>query len=108
MTLFDGLKRFFGSRPEGDDPGGDDGEAVIPCDEVKNRLFEYLDGELAELSHEEVKRHLDLCKACYPRFKFEKQFLEALHAAQSNKSSSPEFKDRILRLLAEEGLEGSS
>ena len=104
MTLFDGLKRFFGSRPEGDEPGGDDGDAMIPCDEVKSRLFEYLDGELTELSHEEVKRHLEICKQCYPRFQFEKHFLEALHAAEKSASSSPELKDRILKVLAEEGL----
>ena len=108
MTVFDGLKRLFGLRPEGEGSGGADGNAVISCNEAKDRLFEYLDGELAELSHEEVKRHLKLCKECYPRFQFEKHFLEALHTAEKSGSSSPELKDRILKVLAEEGAKGSS
>ena len=59
MTLFDGLRRLFGSRDDGEDTGGDDG-GMVSCVEVKERLFEYLDGELANLSHEEVKRHIEL------------------------------------------------
>ena len=99
MTLFDGLRRLFGSPDDGEDPGGDDG-GMVSCVEVKERLFEYLDGELADLSHEEVKRHIELCEECYPRFKFERNFLDALRAADRRGATSPELKHRLLPTLA--------
>ena len=71
MSAFDRLKRLLGLSGEkangGEPPGG-----MISCDEAAARLFEYLDGELDGVSAEEVRRHLEICKACYPRAQFEK------------------------------------
>lgn len=101
MKPFDSLRKLFGSIGGGGNHDGDDG-VMISCDEAKTRLFEYLDGELPGISHEEVKRHVELCKECYPRFQFERHFLEALQAAEERGTASPELKDRILQVLAEE------
>ena len=101
MKPFDGLRKLFGSIGGGENRDGE-GNGMISCDEAKTRLFEFLDGELAEISHEEVERHIKLCKACYPRFQFERSFLDALHAAEERGTASPGLKDRILRVLAEE------
>ena len=67
----------------------------------------FLDGELAEISHAEVERHVEVCKACYPRFQFERNFLDALQAAEERGTASPELKDRILKVLAEESASDS-
>ena len=56
----------------------------------------------------EVERHLELCKACYPRFQFERHFLDALQAAEERGTASPELKDRILKVLAEGSEDDSS
>ncbi|GMR13378.1 MAG: hypothetical protein BMS9Abin29_1585 [Gemmatimonadota bacterium] len=107
MKPFESLRKLFGSIGSGVAPGGDGGGA-ISCDEAKTRLFEYLDGELGPISHEEVERHLERCRACYPRFQFERHFLDALQAAEERGTASPELKDRILKVLAEESANDSS
>ncbi len=76
---------------------------MISCDEARARLFEYLDGELNDVSADEVRRHLDACKGCYPRAQFEREFLAALSRAQQNGSAMPDLKNRILKALAKEG-----
>jgi mycothiol system anti-sigma-R factor len=76
---------------------------MIPCEEATARLFEYLDGELEGVSEEEVRQHLEICKACYPRVQFEKHFLEALHRSQNGgRVSSGGLRDRVLQALAED------
>ncbi len=102
MKPFDSLRKLFGSIGGGGENHGDDDGVMISCDEAKTRLFEYLDGELGEISHDEVKLHVERCKACDPRFQFERHFLDALQAAEERGAASPELKDRILKVLAEE------
>ncbi len=113
MSFFESLKRFFGSSVQ---PGGsadkgsssDGGSldetavAMIPCEEASARLFEYLDGELEYVSEEEVRRHLAVCEACYPRIQFEKHFLEALQRSQNGGRVSESLRERVLQALAED------
>jgi mycothiol system anti-sigma-R factor len=101
VAFFDSLKRLFGSTGQN---GGYDETVVatIPCDEASARLFEYLDGELEDVSEEEVRRHLEVCKACYPRVQFEKHFLDALRRSQDSGRVSESLRDRVLESLAED------
>lgn len=105
MTAFDALKKILASL-RGGGPESDSAGEMIPCEEAMSRLFEFLDGELDDASAADVRKHVDVCKACYPRFQFEKEFLDALHRAQDDKGASPELKGRILQLLADEGMSG--
>ena len=113
MSFFETLKRLFGGiaqqgRSGGTGSSGNSGSedetavAMIPCDEASARLFEYLDGELEDLSEEEVRRHLAVCEACYPRVQFEKHFLEALQRSQNGGRASESLRERVLRALAED------
>jgi len=56
---------------------------MIPCEEANARLFEYLDGELEDVSKEGVRLHLGACKECYPRVQFARHFLEALRGSRN-------------------------
>ena len=117
MAFFDSLKRLFGGTGRNDGSGGaassgssgSSGEtavAMIPCDEASARLFEYLDGELEGVSEEEVRRHLEVCEACYPRVQFEKHFMEALLRSQNGGRVSETLRERVLQSLAQdEGLD---
>ena len=109
----DSLKRVFGSagwpgRSDGTDSSGGSGSpgervvAMIPCEEASARLFEYLDGELEDLSEEEVRHHLEICTACYPRAQFERHFLEALQRSQNGGRASGSLRERVLKALAED------
>ena len=125
MAFFDALKRLFGGTGRNGGSGdttspatsgsptaggastasgaaGETAVAMIPCDEASARLFEYLDGELEGVSEEEVRRHLEVCEACYPRVQFEKHFLEALRRSQDGGRVSEDLRDRVLRSLAED------
>ena len=75
---------------------------MIPCEEASARLFKYLDGELEDVSEEEVRRHLAVCEACYPRVQFEKHFLEALQRSQNGGRVSESLRERVLQALAED------
>jgi mycothiol system anti-sigma-R factor len=75
---------------------------MIPCEEASARLFEYLDGELDGVSEEEVRRHLEVCKLCYPRVQFEKHFLEALRRSRNGGRASDALREQVLRSLAED------
>ena len=117
MAFFDSLKRLFGGTGRNGGSGGaassssrgSPGEtavAMIPCDEASARLFEYLDGELEGVSEEEVRRHLEVCEACYPRVQFEKHFMEALRRSQNGGRVSETLRERVLQSLAQdEGLD---
>ena len=114
MSFFNALKGLFsgtGQRGRTDgtdasDSNGSPGEtavAMIPCDEASARLFEYLDGELEGLSEEEVRHHLAICEACYPRVQFERHFLEALQRSQNGGRVSGSLRERVLEALADDG-----
>ncbi len=117
MSFFESLKRLFGGTGQDGRSGdldayqdgassagsqGDTAVAMISCDEASARLFEYLDGELEGVSEEEVRGHLEICEACYPRVQFEKHFLEALRRSQNGGQASASLKERVLLAIEEE------
>ena len=113
MSLFESLKRLFGNTVQqgrsggrgssgNSDSVGETAVAMIPCEEASARLFEYLDGELEDLSEEEVRHHLAVCEACYPRVQFERHFLEALQRSQNGGRVSETLRERVLQALAED------
>ncbi len=75
----------------------------ITCMEAAERLLEFLDGELEEVSHEEVEAHLDVCQKCFPRLQFEKAFREVVRGARRGRPAPSHVRDRVLEVLGEEG-----
>jgi mycothiol system anti-sigma-R factor len=61
---------------------------MISCREVIEELWDYLDGELPSERMEELAAHLAECARCYPQYRFEFAFLEAL-ARQRDLFSAP-------------------
>lgn len=51
---------------------------MVSCREVMEQLWDYLDGELPPQRVEEFAAHLAECARCYPQYRFEFAFLEAL------------------------------
>lgn len=76
---------------------------LISCREALERLYEYLDGELTPGSAEEVRRHVQVCDACYPQVKFTTEFRDALHRAARGQPVCPDaLRMKVGRLLMEE------
>lgn len=92
MPLLKKLKQMLGMS--GDAP-------MMKCEEVLDRLFDYLDGELPDPESEQVKAHLEACKACYPRAEFERAFLDALSRAKSGESCPQSVRDSVLAAIRE-------
>ena len=75
----------------------------LSCQEALARLYEYLDGELTAENAEEVRRHVEVCSACYPEVKFTTEFRDALHRAAQGQPVSPDsLRDKVGKLLEQE------
>ena len=95
--IFDAIRRWMGGKPR--DEG--DGE-MISCEEALSRIYEFLDGELDEMTHEEVERHFRVCTRCYPHLRLEQSFREALHRAVEGEEAPPELKERVLEIMGDD------
>lgn len=72
------------------------------CDEVLERVHEFLDGELAPEAASQVQRHLTACASCFPRFEHERAFLAFLHRHARIEQAPPSLRRRVfLALLSE-------
>lgn len=75
----------------------------IGCQEALQRLYEYLDGELNPENADEVRRHIELCEACYPEVKFTTGFRDAVRRAARGQPVCPDsLREKVARLLEEE------
>jgi anti-sigma factor (TIGR02949 family) len=103
MSIFNKLKRLFG----GDSPNGANGQEMemISCEDALSLIHEFIDGELGDVSGEQVKAHFDVCKRCYPHLHLEESFRAAIHRAAARETASPELKTRLMAVLAEAGAE---
>ena len=120
MTIFDALRRWMGGGSSGNGSSGDDGAGgpggpgdpggeggMISCEDALSRIYEYLDGELDGVTHEEVDRHFRVCARCYPHLQLEQAFRDALHrAVETQEAAPPELRNRVLELMEEELDEG--
>ncbi len=72
---------------------------MVSCRDVIEQLWDYLDGELPPERVEEFAAHLAGCARCYPQYRFEFAFLEALARQRDNHAGPPQALVRQLRLL---------
>jgi anti-sigma factor (TIGR02949 family) len=70
----------------------------ITCDEALRLLAEFLDGELQFETHEDVERHLELCRSCFSRAEFERR-LKGEISNVGREEVPPGFEQRVRRLL---------
>ncbi|NNM07314.1 MAG: mycothiol system anti-sigma-R factor [Gemmatimonadetes bacterium] len=111
MTFFDRLRRLLGSSQGSTRQGGGNGKPSgeaqpIACMEAMAKVQEYLDGELNDVSHEEVAQHFSMCKRCYPHLKLEESFKELLHRSAEEEACPEHVRNQVLELLAQESGQG--
>lgn len=71
----------------------------MTCREAVDKLYEYLDNELDNVSSAQIKKHLDLCRLCCDHFEFEKTMKDLVHKC-CQESKAPEIlKDKIIGKL---------
>ena len=75
----------------------------VHCREALARIFEYLDGELAAGSAEEIRAHFERCQSCYPCLRYATAFQEMLaRVAQGQRCAPEELRLRVAALLRAE------
>ncbi|WP_163558739.1 zf-HC2 domain-containing protein [Halomonas sp. NO4] len=70
----------------------------LSCEDVIERLFDYLDRELDAQQAEEIERHLARCRDCFTRAEFEKRLRARVEAA-GTVTAPPRLRQRVRRLL---------
>lgn len=71
---------------------------ALSCEEVIERLFDYLDRELDLHQKADVEWHLERCRDCFTRAEFERR-LRARVAATATVKAPPRLHQRIQTLL---------
>ena len=73
---------------------------MISCQGVMEQLWDYLDAELPPERMQALADHLATCQRCYPRYRFQFAFLEALARQRAEiPQASAELVQRIRRLV---------
>ncbi len=72
-------------------------ESWISCEEVIDRLFDYLHQELDGDTSAEIERHLERCHDCFSRAEFERKLRERI--AGSGQEEAPERLRRRIRKM---------
>ena len=99
MSFINRLKRMFGG---GGAPQNGAGHAeMISCEEALSVIYEFLDGELDDIPQQRVREHFEVCRRCYPQLRLEEAFRAAIQNASRRETAPPEFKARLLDLIAE-------
>jgi anti-sigma factor RsiW len=72
----------------------------MPCDEWRNQLDTYLDGELSTELMRAVDAHLRACPSCAADALARVQFKRALKSSGARYAPTPEFREKIQRKIA--------
>lgn len=76
--------------------------AMVPCDHVIAKLWEYLDGSLDQIGSDEVSRHIDICSRCFPEYDFRRAYLTFMKRCKSEEVPVALRKQIFAMVLAEE------
>jgi anti-sigma factor (TIGR02949 family) len=101
MSWIDELRRLL--RRAKESPPMEEPSGEGSCHDALERIFDWLDGELAPDQEASVGAHLQTCGRCYPVLKFEKAFLEALARVAEKDEVPEELQGKVLRSLETEG-----
>lgn len=81
---------------------------MIRCEEALERLWDFLDGELAPKDEAEVRRHLEVCSRCYPQYDFQRAYFRLMERIREREAPPGELRRRLFeRILAEEAAGGN-
>jgi anti-sigma factor RsiW len=72
--------------------------SIITCEEALSLLAGYLDGELEQVEHATLERHLETCRGCFSRTEFERLLRKRL-ASLGSEPPSPVFAERIRSMV---------
>ena len=78
------------------------GPTRLTCEEVFDRLDDFLDRELTPVEIRLVQEHLETCAACASEYRFESRVLDSVRGKLRRITVPPSLRAEILRRLGEE------
>ena len=72
---------------------------AVPCDEVLDRVYEYIDGEMDLSRRHEIKEHLEECAPCLREFGLEES-VKAIVKRSCSDPAPPDLRAKVLSNIA--------
>ncbi|MHB1595661.1 MAG: mycothiol system anti-sigma-R factor [Streptosporangiaceae bacterium] len=69
---------------------------AVPCSEVLDRMYSYLDGEMDQASYAQVKLHLEECGPCLREYGLEEAVKHLVHKHCGHEEAPQELKRKVL------------
>lgn len=69
----------------------------LRCEEVIEKLLEYLDRELDPQAEQEMARHMETCRGCFSRAEFERRLREKV--SETGRARAPDRLRRRVRAM---------
>jgi anti-sigma factor (TIGR02949 family) len=79
---------------------------MIRCEEAMARLWEFLDGELEDVEEEAVRKHVEVCNRCYPKYDFQRAYFEYMQRTSRRSEGSTDLRHELFQELLEQEAEG--
>jgi mycothiol system anti-sigma-R factor len=71
----------------------------VPCSEVLERVYEYIDGEVDSERRHQIKEHLDECSPCLREFGLE-EAVKAIVKRSCSDPAPPDLRAKVLSNIA--------
>ena len=68
----------------------------VPCSEVLDRVYSYLDGEMDQVAYAQVKVHLDECGPCLREFGLEEAVKRLVHKHCGHEQVPADLRQKVL------------
>jgi mycothiol system anti-sigma-R factor len=68
----------------------------VPCSEVLERLYTYLDGEIEDQSYAQIRQHLDECGPCLREYGLEEAVKRLVHKCCGAEPAPSELRVKVM------------
>lgn len=68
----------------------------VPCSEVLDRVYNYIDGEIDQLSYTQVKMHLEECGPCLREYGLEEAVKRLVHRHCGHEEAPADLRRKVL------------
>jgi len=72
----------------------------VPCTEVLAMVYSYIDGEMDDMSHSQIRDHLDECGPCLREFGLEEVVKKLVHNCCGHEAVPGELRTKVLTRIA--------
>jgi len=77
----------------------------VPCSEVLEQVYAYLDHEMSEVDCEEIRKHLDECGPCLKEFGLDELVKKLVHKHCGCDPAPADLRSKVLVRIREVQLE---